>query len=86
MVKESKRDDLNTQKLNEKKIYRVSEGAQLSGVCAGLEASGKGSATMWRLIFFMGAWFYLVGLIVYIYLSCAWPKAKSMKAHKGWLE
>jgi len=62
-----------------KKIYRVSEGAQLSGVCAGLEASGKGNATLWRLIFFLGTWFWLVGLVVYIYFACSWPKAKSIK-------
>ena len=61
------------------KIYRVSQGAQLAGVCAGLEASGKGSALMWRLLFFFGAWFWFVGLVVYIYFACSWPKAKTIR-------
>ena len=58
-------------------IYRVSQGAQLSGVCAGLEAAGKGSVLMWRVAFFIGGWFYAIGVIVYIYFACTWPKAKT---------
>ena len=62
-----------------KKIYRVSEGAQLAGVCAGLQARGNGPVFMWRLIFFFGSWFYFVGLITYIYLAYSWPKTKTIK-------
>ena len=62
-----------------KKIYRVSEGAQLAGVCAGLQARGNGPVFMWRLILFFGSWFYFVGLITCIYLAYSWPKTKTIE-------
>ena len=60
-------------------IYRVKEGSQLSGVCSGLEAAGKGSATGWRLLIVLGS---LVAFFpAFIYFACAltWPMAKTKK-------
>ena len=39
-------------------LYKIKEGKVLSGVCAGLEASGKGNAIFWRLgaLIFPGGW------------------------------
>ena len=72
------RESHASQQTMSKKIYRVSEGVQLAGVCAGLQARGNGPVFMWRLIFF-GSWFYFVGLITYIYLAYSWPKSKTIK-------
>ena len=73
------RESHASQRTMSKKIYRVSEGAQLAGVCAGLQARGNGPVFMWRLIFFFGSWFSFVGLITCIYLAYSWPKTKTIE-------
>ena len=73
------RESHASQRTMSKKIYRVSEGAQLAGVCAGLQARGNGPVFMWRIIFFFGSWFYFVGLITCIYLAYSWPKTKTIE-------
>lgn len=61
-------------------LFRVGEGAQLAGVCVGLETAGKGSALNWRLLFAVGSVFLWVPLIAYIVLAIVLPKYPTRKA------
>ena len=60
-------------------IYRVKEGSIFAGACSGLEASGKGTAVMWRLLFFFTGWFSFLGVIAYVALAIILPEGKSKK-------
>ena len=60
-------------------IYRVQEGSQLSGVCSGLEAAGKGSATGWRLLIVLGTLFAFFPAFIYFACALTWPMAKTKK-------
>ena len=62
-----------------RKIYRVQEGSQLAGVCAGLEASGRGGAGGWRALFVVGSLFYLVGVFIYIGMAISLPLVQKKK-------
>jgi phage shock protein PspC (stress-responsive transcriptional regulator) len=57
------------------KLYRVKEGAVLSGVCQGLEVCGRGSAVAYRLLFVFGSIFYLIGIFIYIAMAISIPVA-----------
>ena len=61
------------------KLYRITEGRQLSGVCAGLEACGRGNATGWRLLFLFGSLFWLIAVFVYFGMAVSIPLVKSAK-------
>lgn len=50
------------------KLYRVREGAILSGVCKGLEACGKGSAVAYRIAFVITG-LYIIGAIIYVVME-----------------
>ncbi|QNJ27258.1 pspC domain protein [Synechococcus sp. SYN20] len=65
-------------------LVRVKEGANLSGVCSGLEACDRGSATAWRLFFLLiGAVFFLP-IAVYIGMAIALPQVATVEeAKKG---
>ena len=62
-----------------RKLYRVQEGSQLSGVCAGLEASGRGGAKGWRALFVVGSLFYFVGVFIYIGMAISVPLVKKKR-------
>ena len=55
-------------------LYKIKEGKVLSGVCAGLEASGKGNAIFWRI----GALIVPGGWIAYIILALTMKSADSV--------
>lgn len=57
------------------RLYRVKEGAILSGVCQGLEVCGRGSAVAYRLLFVFGSIFYLIGIFIYIAMAISIPVA-----------
>ena len=57
------------------RLYRVKEGAVFSGVCQGLEVCGRGSAVAYRLLFFFGSIFYLIGIFIYIAMAISIPVA-----------
>lgn len=57
------------------RLYRVKEGAVLAGVCQGLEACGRGSAVAYRLLFFFGSIFWLIGIFIYIAMAISIPVA-----------
>ena len=59
------------------KIYRVVEGRQISGVCAGLQACGRGTATGWRLLFVFGSLFWFIAVFVYIGMAVSLPLVKT---------
>jgi phage shock protein PspC (stress-responsive transcriptional regulator) len=61
------------------KLYRVVEGRQVSGVCAGLEACGRGTATGWRLLFVFGSFFWLIAIFIYIGMAVSLPLVKTRK-------
>jgi phage shock protein PspC (stress-responsive transcriptional regulator) len=61
--------------MSESKLYRVKEGAILAGVCQGLEASGRGSAVAYRLLFAFGSIFWLIGIVIYIVMGISIPVA-----------
>lgn len=61
------------------RLYRVKEGAILSGVCQGLEECGRGSAVAYRLLFVFGSIFYLIGIFVYITMAISIPVASKEK-------
>lgn len=56
------------------KLFRTSRGSVVSGVCSGLQACGKGSAVGWRILFILTG-FYGIGIIGYVVLALALPKA-----------
>lgn len=56
------------------KLCRTSKGSLISGVCSGLEASGRGNAVAYRVLFvFFGL--YFVGVIGYFIMALFIPKA-----------
>ncbi len=55
-------------------LYKIKEGKVLSGVCAGLDASGKGNAIFWRI----GALIVPGGWIAYIILALTMKSADSV--------
>lgn len=57
------------------RLYRVKEGAILSGVCQGLEVCGRGSAVAYRLLFVFGSIFYLIGIFIYLAMAISIPLA-----------
>lgn len=57
------------------RLYRVKEGAIISGVCQGLEVCGRGSAVAYRLLFVFGSIFYLIGIFIYIAMAISIPVA-----------
>jgi len=57
------------------KLYRVKEGAILSGVCQGLEVCGRGSAVAYRLLFVFGSIFFIIGIFIYIAMAISIPVA-----------
>lgn len=57
------------------KLYRVKEGAVIAGVCQGLEVCGRGSAVAYRLLFFFGSIFWLIGIFIYIAMAISIPVA-----------
>lgn len=61
------------------KLYRVTEGRQLCGVCAGLEACGRGNATGWRLLFVFGSLFWLIAVFIYFGMAISLPLVKTAK-------
>ena len=60
-------------------IYRVRQGSNLAGVCTGLEAAGKGTASGWRLLFVLGGLFTVFPLLVYPALALSWPEVRTKK-------
>ena len=61
--------------MSNSKLYRVKEGAIFAGVCQGLEASGRGSAVAYRLLFAFGSIFWLIGIVIYIVMGISIPLA-----------
>lgn len=61
--------------MSNSKLYRVKEGAIFAGVCQGLEASGRGSAVAYRLLFSFGTLFILLPLFIYIVMGISIPVA-----------
>ncbi|MCT0219427.1 PspC domain-containing protein [Synechococcus sp. CS-1329] len=66
----------------ETKLFRVKEGAIVSGVCQGLEVCGRGSAIAYRLLFFFGSLFWLVGIFIYIAMAISIPVASKEHVRK----
>jgi phage shock protein PspC (stress-responsive transcriptional regulator) len=65
-------------------LVRVKEGAQLAGVCIGLEACDRGSAVAWRFAFVVGTFFLFVPFIAYIAMQIALPQVATFEeAKKG---
>ncbi len=65
-------------------LVRVKEGAKLSGVCIGLEACNRGSATAWRLFFVIVGTFFFLPIAVYIGMAIALPQVATVEeAKKG---
>ena len=56
-------------------LLRVRKGQMVSGVCSGLEASGRGSAVALRLLFALVSWFALIGVVIYVVMAIAIPYA-----------
>ena len=65
--------------MSNSKLYRVKEGAIFAGVCQGLEASGRGSAVVYRFLFVFGSIFYLIGIIIYIVMGISIPVANKQQ-------
>lgn len=61
------------------KLYRINEGRQLSGVCAGLEACGRGNATGWRLLFVFGSLFWFIAVFIYFGMAISLPLVRTAK-------
>ena len=56
------------------KLYRVKKGAVIAGVCKGLEASGKGTANGWRVLFLISGTFFFVPIIGYAVMALLIPQ------------
>tara|TARA_Y100001968_G_scaffold299148_1_gene309553 strand:- start:15 stop:218 length:204 start_codon:yes stop_codon:yes gene_type:complete len=64
------------------KLALVKKGKIFFGVCKGLEASGKGSALIWRIIFVVTALFsFGIPFIVYIGMAMFLPVAEDKKTY-----
>jgi len=55
------------------KLYRVKKGAIVAGVCKGLEASGKGTANGWRVLFLISGTFFFIPIIGYAVMALLLP-------------
>lgn len=65
-------------------LVRVKQGAQLAGVCVGLEACDRGPASAWRLAFGLGGIFLFLPIIAYIGLAIVLPQVATVEeAKKG---
>ena len=58
------------------KLALVKKGKVLFGVCKGLEASGKGSALIWRIIFVVTSISLWLPIFVYIGMAMLLPVAE----------
>ena len=58
------------------KLALVKKGKIFFGVCKGLEASGKGSALIWRIIFVLTACSLWLPFFVYIGMAMFLPVAE----------
>ena len=58
------------------KLALVKRGKILFGVCKGLEASGKGSALIWRIIFVVSACSLWLPFFIYIGMAMFLPVAE----------
>jgi phage shock protein PspC (stress-responsive transcriptional regulator) len=56
------------------KLCRTSKGSLVSGVCSGLEASGRGNAVAYRILFVVFG-LYIAGVIGYFIMALFIPKA-----------
>ena len=59
-------------------VYKVKEGKIVAGVCAGLEASGKGNAWLYRIIFIPPACW-----IGYLFLALTMKSAETINEVKA---
>ncbi len=57
------------------KLTLVKQGKIFLGVCKGLEASGRGSALVWRVIFLVTSCFLWFPLFVYLGMGMFLPVA-----------
>ncbi len=58
------------------KLALVKKGKIFFGVCKGLEASGKGSALIWRIIFVVTSCSFWLPFFVYIGMAMFLPVAE----------
>ena len=56
------------------RLLRTSKGSLISGVCSGLEASGRGNAVAYRVLYICFG-LYFVGVIGYFIMALFIPKA-----------
>jgi phage shock protein PspC (stress-responsive transcriptional regulator) len=60
-----------TGKSSERKLYRSREDRKLGGVCGGIADYFQSDATLVRILFVAGAFFYLAGVLIYLVLLVA---------------
>ena len=65
------------------KLYRVKKGAIIAGVCKGLEASGKGTANGWRVLFLISGTFFFVPIIGYAVMALLLPQKNTSAEVSG---
>ena len=56
------------------KVCRLKKGAIVAGLCKGLEASGKGTANGWRVLFLISGTFFFVPIIGYAVMALLLPQ------------
>ena len=54
-------------------LVRIKQGAVLSGVCKGLEVSGRGSASSWRILFVISTLIIWLPAFIYAGMAIAIP-------------
>ena len=59
------------------KLYRVKKGAIVAGVCKGLEASGKGTANGWRVLFLISGTFFFIPIVGYAVMALLLPQKQT---------
>ncbi len=64
-------------KIPPRRLYKIREGAMVSGVCNGLAAYFRVDVTLVRLVFAFVTFFYGTGLLVYIILAIVIPSAET---------
>ena len=75
--------DSLTNHIMKMKIYRVKKGAIVAGVCKGLEASGKGTANGWRVLFLISGTFFFVPIIGYAVMALLLPQKNTSTEVSG---
>ena len=65
------------------KLYRVKKGAIIAGVCKGLEASGKGTANGWRVLFLISGVFFFIPIVAYAVMALLIPQKNSSAEVSG---